>query len=214
MSTSAAKRRKLGPDQEFEEITAAEYEEDLESILSRIQQHEDSEALARQLESEWNDTPSTGGDVAKVIDDNEMEVIVIPDDDREETDEQMARRLAQEWEEHDSINQPSLPVSSSSSRLGTPASKKRRLSSSSLPPSGLDIPPDEKLLEYLSLFTQERNCSKCNKKVESPRGLVSRLYHYIPYLVYNLIFIQVIFSASMPPPTLLKVAHLLRNHLS
>lgn len=203
MSTSAAKRRKLGPDQEFEEITAAEYEEDLESILSRIQQHEDSEALARQLELEWNDTPSTSGDVAEVGNGNEMQVIIIPDDDEEETDEQMARRLAQEWEDHDNINQPSLPASSSSSsRFGTPASKKRRLSSSSLFPSGLNIPPDEKLLEYLPLFTQERNCPKCNKKVESPRGLVSHLYHCMPHF-YNLIFVQVVFSASILPPTLL-----------
>jgi baculoviral IAP repeat-containing protein 6 len=173
MSSSAAKRRKLGPDQEFEEITAAEYEEDLASILSRIQQHEDSEALARQLELQWNDIPSTSANVGNG---NETDAIVILDSDDDETDEEMARRLAQEWDAHDNLIQPSLPASStSSSRLDTPVSTKRRL------PTGLDIPPDEKLLEYRPLFIQERSCPKCNELVESPRGLVIRLYHHLPH---------------------------------
>jgi baculoviral IAP repeat-containing protein 6 len=171
MSTSATKRRKLGPDQEYEEITAAEYEEDLDSILIRIKEQDDSEALALQLEAEWNSTAN----VPRVGNSNEMDVIVIPDDD-EENDEEMARRLAQEWDEQDSrnVNVPSQPISSSSSRSDSPLPVKRRPSSSSfkLSPPGPDTPPDEKLLEYQDLFTQERSCPKCNKTVESPRGQV------------------------------------------
>ena len=197
MPASASKRRKLGPDQEYEEITAAEYEEDLDSILARIKQQEESEALARQLDAEWNNSV----DVSKVSKGNDWQtdVIVIPDDGEEENDEEMARRLAREWGGQDSRIIPSQPESSSS-RLVTPILTKMR--PSSLP--GLDAPPDEKLLEHRDLFTQERSCPKCFKVVESPRGLVClRLCQPHSRTLHKHIFTQVTFSASIPPPTLL-----------
>lgn len=196
MPASASKRRKLGPNQEYEEITAAEYEEDLDSILARIKQQEDSEALARQFEAEWNDS----ADVPKVGNgsDWQTDVIVIPDDGEEESAEEMARRLAREWGGQDSRIIPSQPESSSS-RL-TPIMTKTR--PSSFP--GLDTPPDEKLLEYRDLFTQERSCPKCIKTVESPRGLVClRLCQSHSRILHKRIITQVTFSASLPPPTLL-----------
>jgi hypothetical protein len=177
MATSATKRRKLGPDQEFEEITSAEYEDDLSNILARIREQEESEAFAKQLEAEWNDVPSTGTRANGI----EKDVIVIPDD--EEDDEEMARRLAREWDEQDSKNRPSQSTSSSSSksRLDTPA---RRPSTGSLSAIELNVPPDEKLRKHQSLFTVERNCPKCNKKVESPRGMVCRLRRSLPHVFY------------------------------
>jgi baculoviral IAP repeat-containing protein 6 len=209
MAAHATKRRKLGPDQEFEEITGAEYEEDLTSTLARIKEQEDSEALARQLEAEWNNMPSTSANVSKsseVVNGVERDIILIPDDD--EDDEAMARRLAREWDEQDSRTWPSHSVPSTSSRMDTSGS---RPSSGSLSPLVLDLPPDKKLHEYQSLFTQERGCPKCNKKVESPRGLVSRLRLYQQHRLIYLYIVQVIFSASVPPPTLLYVVLSLRT---
>lgn len=179
----ATKRRKVDLDQEFEEIIGAEYEEDLSSILARIKEQEDSEAFARQLESEWNNEPSTSANGSEVVNRVERDVIVIADDDdHEEDDEEMARRLAQEWDEQDSRFSP---FHFTSSVLNT---EKRRTSIDSLSTPDMNIPPDMKLREHRPLFTQERICPKCNKMVVSPRGLV-------------------IFSASVPPLTLLSLLH-------
>jgi baculoviral IAP repeat-containing protein 6 len=183
MSEIVRKRRKLGPDQELEEITAAEYEEDLNSILLRIQQQEDSEALARQLEAEWNGSSSTSASAFMRVKQgkrNEIDVIVIPENDDEEDDEAMARRLSREWDEQDRRSQPSQPVSSSS-QLDSPVPVETRRPINSLSAPTLDVPPNEKLREYQSLFTQERSCPRCSKNVQSPRGQVCHLSIHQPY---------------------------------
>ena len=186
MTTS--KKRKLGTDQEFEEITAAEYEEDLSDILARIKEQEDSEAFARQLEAEWNNVPSTSANVSKgsqVVHGVERDVIVIPDNEQED-DEEMARRLAREWGEQDGRNLPPQSVSSSSSASRCVPPKRR--SSTGLSPPEAEMPPDEKLHEYKPLFTQGRSCTKCTKMVESPRGQVCH-YRCPPCLALHCIYL-------------------------
>lgn len=177
MASPATKRRKLGPDQEFEEITVVEYEEDdMEAILAQIKEQEDSEALARQLEAEWNDSDDMPSTSTKNVKPNiSNEDITIISDDGEEDDEAMARRLAREWEEQDLIRNESpepLLEAQSSSQSHPPTSWNRPAPRKSMLQSETESPPDQKLQEFRSLFTQERNCPKCNKTIGPIRGQV------------------------------------------
>lgn len=179
----ASKRRKLVPDDEAEE--------DLDTILARIQEQESSEALGRQLEAEWNGTSSAstsgssayqsgsskiaaaGDEEVIVIDDRE--VIIVDDDSDNEDDEAMARRLAREWDEQEEL--PSLSVTSSSSRPEISSIREVPPLQGTRADYREDIPPNEKLLEFRPMFVSERSCPKCNAKVKSPRGYVRcRLY--------------------------------------
>lgn len=177
MSSSASKRRKLDvandSDPGFVEITATDYEEDLDSILARIKQQEESEALARQLQSsDWNNLPNTSAKTSRAaIIDVDKDVIDISDDDASEAEDDaaMAQRLAREWEKEDNKRKVvrSIEAGPSTSRTGTLPRPFKRVD------LNLETPPDARLLEHQKLFVQSRNCSKCNKQIESPRGLVS-----------------------------------------
>jgi len=135
-------------------------EEDFGSILARIKEQEESEALARKLHDEWNGVASTSTSGA--------EVIVIDDDEGGE-DAATARKLAQEWELEDGKVASALYQQST----GTLSLKSARSSASG---SHLlleqETPPDEQLLQYRDLFVAERQCTKCGKPVKSPRGHV------------------------------------------
>ncbi|CDO73431.1 hypothetical protein BN946_scf185013.g65 [Trametes cinnabarina] len=86
-----------GPNVDEEEVS-------LESILELIQAQEESEALARKLQQEWNAPgPSSpqrdsGASRRAITPDS---VIEISDDDEREDDETIARRLAKQWELED-----------------------------------------------------------------------------------------------------------------
>lgn len=173
MPSSAPKRRKIGvannSDVGFAEISANDYEEDLDSILVRIKQQEESEALAQQLQSEWNDLPDTSANASNssgaAIMDVDRDFIVISEDDASEAEDDaaMARRLAREWEKEYSQNNPTDADPSTSA---PPRHFK-------LVDLNLETPPDARLLEHRELFVQTRNCPKCNMQIKSPRGLVS-----------------------------------------
>ncbi|KII94003.1 hypothetical protein PLICRDRAFT_695066 [Plicaturopsis crispa FD-325 SS-3] len=138
----------------------AEEEDDLEVILAQIRQQEESEALARKLQDEWN-TPSTSSSQVASGSGSDPEIIVL---DEEEDDEAMAQRLARQWEDEDT---PAL----SAAAIGTsPSGGPSRIPAVSVDKAS---PPDEQILQYRDLFTSTRKCSKCGADVESPRGYVT-----------------------------------------
>ena len=126
-------------------------EDSLESILAQIKAHEESEALARKLQEEWDETSDTGNpglsssrprsrrgpssstersfstndhpDVIELSDGDSIhdEQTQVPEDD-----EAMARRLAKEWEIEDSarLNDNHQPPASTS--MLSPRRTKRR----------------------------------------------------------------------------------------
>lgn len=176
MPSSTPKRRKIdvanNSDLGFAEINATDYEEDLDSILALIKQQEESEALAQQLQSEWNDLPNTSANAsnssrATIIDVDEDIVILDDDASEAEDDAAMARRLAREWEREDNQNNLIDAGLSSKTTTGTPPRPFK------LVDMNLETPPDARLLEHRELFVRNRNCPKCNKQIKSPRGLVS-----------------------------------------
>lgn len=167
MSHPATKRRKLGPEQEFEEITVTEYEEDIDEIIARINEQEESEKLAHQLQAEWDtNTDAVTKTKTKTVINVDQDFIVIDDD---EDDEAMAHRLARE-EEYQDVEYIPPPTSAASSSRLVPAKQRTVISSKTQKAA---TPPDTNLLDHRSLFTLQRNCTKCNKAVDSPRGFVS-----------------------------------------
>lgn len=147
-------------------------EDSLENILAQIKAQEDSEALARKLQDEWNAPvpcgrwqPTAGGSGSHNSS-GPSDIIVISDDDAED-DQAMARRLAKEWDLEDSVLQ-SHPLASS--RRPSPPKDKARHSSSDTSPAPL---PTSDLAQYRELFVGERSCS-CGFRMPTSRGLVSQ----------------------------------------
>ncbi|KAJ7292799.1 hypothetical protein C8J57DRAFT_1267123 [Mycena rebaudengoi] len=128
--------------------------EDLESILARIKESEESERLARKMQSEWSSPgPSAAHDVIDVDDDATL-----------------ARCLADEWAWESEDN--AKPVETFDVDAWEPPTK-HSLVKKATPSSTADgVTPDAQLSEFRSFFTTERSCSKCGKTVESPRGFV------------------------------------------
>ncbi|KAJ6623142.1 hypothetical protein B0H10DRAFT_2011350 [Mycena sp. CBHHK59/15] len=141
------KRARVQPKDEPEIISVDDEDEELDAILARIKESEESEKLARQLQNEWAAGSSTGPDVIDLED--------------LEDDAAMARRLAAEWGTEDDGKLPEL-----TSRTKPGPSRANYSCDAD------DIPPDEKLAQFRSFFTAERSCSKCGKLVRSPRGFV------------------------------------------
>ena len=161
-------------------------EESLEDILARIKQQEDSERLAKQLHEQWNGSvtnessshahrPGTSSQAAIVIDDSF------------ESDEALAHRLAAEWDQGADADNDVVFVGSSaplpaarviaaeSSVSKVNKDKGKTRASQPIPPSqpAQEQPPvDETLAIHRELFTKSRNCTKCGKSIQSPRGLV------------------------------------------
>ncbi|CCL98146.1 uncharacterized protein FIBRA_00140 [Fibroporia radiculosa] len=99
-------------------------EEPLEVVLAKIKAQEESEALARQLQQEW-DNPSSGSGNATSSD-----LMQHSSTGTEESDEALARRLAKEWEVMDAVTADLLHSSekhspSSSTSIKSEASKSR-----------------------------------------------------------------------------------------
>ncbi|KAL0951732.1 hypothetical protein HGRIS_008406 [Hohenbuehelia grisea] len=156
--------------------------DDFANILAQIKAQEESEALAKQLQSEWD----TAGPSSSVVNGatTGMEV--------SEDDEAMARRLAAEWGES---NQGSSadPIHLDA---GATLKEKARISSDETPVERPEparrltlvdeVSPDERLAEFRELFTAERDCSKCSAKVPSPRGFVTFTSASPPSLLFLL----------------------------
>ncbi|KAJ7508602.1 hypothetical protein B0H11DRAFT_1848236 [Mycena galericulata] len=166
---SPAKRARKGPPvkpKDEDIVVVEDDEDDLEIILARIKESEESERLAKQLQNEWGSS-------------SKSEIIDV-DSENLEDDAAMARRLAAEWGQEESGNSEVAPetelvdvdaweprASASTSTNNVQAGPSRRLSS-----DADDVPPDQILTEFRSLFIAERSCSKCGKPVKSPRGFV------------------------------------------
>ncbi|CAL1694625.1 unnamed protein product [Somion occarium] len=181
-----------GPEKAAKRVhqAADEEEEPLDSILARIQEQEQSEQLARQLHQQWNDSSNGEGSGSSRRD-------VISVDDSYESDEALARRLASEWNEQDDdiivLDVPTASPSSlqdqvkSGSSIGiTSASPSGRASQG--PPEDAVDSADVELEQHREVFVRIRQCTKCGKDVESPRGHVT-------------------YSPQVPPPSLLFLLH-------
>ncbi|KAF8588347.1 hypothetical protein K439DRAFT_1335558 [Ramaria rubella] len=167
-------------------------EEDLEVILAKIHQQEQSEALARKLQQELDRGELLlGGADDNVIDltrdfcDSDVSANGSAGSSRQtiEDDEAMARRLAREWEQ-EAVG----PYGESESVSVASASEDQKNSATTAKLRSKLISPDEDLLRYRKLFTQTRNCTKCSSAVPSPRNMV-------------------VFSPTTPPPSLLALLH-------
>ncbi|KAJ7654720.1 hypothetical protein B0H17DRAFT_1099703 [Mycena rosella] len=163
-------------------------EDDLETILARIKESEESEKLARKLQNEW--ASSSGPEV----DDAGSPGVDISDDAA------LARRLAAEWE-NEPVEEPETvdvdawePAAASGSMIGVktgrsesrivensvtvdvdtwePSTSGTKPGRSRILSDADDVPPDQQLAEFRSFFIAERSCSKCGKAVKSPRGFV------------------------------------------
>ncbi|KAJ3526987.1 hypothetical protein NM688_g8188 [Phlebia brevispora] len=145
-----------------------EEEESLDHILMRIQQQEESEALARQLQGQFDDRPGPSRATS-----SSSPHVIVPSSD--EDDEALARRLAREWAEEDAVAaiaaQP-LPDTS----VCQPSTS----SASVIVADHPRVTPNERLNEHFSLFTGNRPCTKCGAQIPSPRGYVMYSNHIPP----------------------------------
>ncbi|KAL4253632.1 hypothetical protein ABKN59_003427 [Abortiporus biennis] len=81
-----------------------ENEESLESILARIEEQERSEALARQLNEEWNGSSSQVAESSNSNSQNEVITVDDDDDDQCSGDAALAQKLAQEWQDDSDVD--------------------------------------------------------------------------------------------------------------
>lgn len=160
--------------------------DDLKEILAQIKEQEDSERLARQLETE--NVPSPSGSKAMPID--------------IEDDAAMARQLAEKWALEDNMlemNHEEIADSSDIEILPGPSNTKVHRhaenessnagtfnsTSPTLPNTKLyksaNVRPDAALEPFKQIFTISRNCSKCGKDVKSPRGNVN----FLPLILFD-----------------------------
>lgn len=126
-------------------------DDDLDSILTRIKEQEQSERLAKQLQDEWNASASSSTDL------NASDI---------ESDAALAKRLSMEW------NQATPEVieveDHSSPEASTPSWAPTRRERSIIDSQS----PGEKLALFKDIYTAKRNCTKCGEPVTSPRGFV------------------------------------------
>ncbi|RDX42971.1 hypothetical protein OH76DRAFT_1410606 [Lentinus brumalis] len=182
-SDSPRKRTKKSPAPDAV-ITVEDEEDDLESILAQIKAQEESEALARRLQEEWNAPgPSSSGPPSGLGDaTHASEFIEVSDDEHPpEDDETMARRLAKAWEAGASDSDVEFIQSHPKTHSSAAEKGKAKSDSSSA------IPPIAKLEQCRDLFAGEKTCA-CGAKLPSPRG-------------------HVVFTPQSPPPSLLRLLH-------
>ncbi|KAA1471451.1 hypothetical protein DENSPDRAFT_837440 [Dentipellis sp. KUC8613] len=188
----ASRKRKISgssDDQRQAKQPRHEEDDDLEAILARIREQEESEALARKLQDEWNDGPAQAGPSLTTA---------IDVDAQEEDDEALAIRLSLEEaqaSQRASSSRDSAPVASNSTPNGfgrrTPAPSRKRVSNplrATDSAGQFDEPPDASLSQFRDMFIADRPCSKCGEVIKSPRGFVT-------------------FSANNPPPSLTTLLH-------
>ncbi|KAI0076050.1 hypothetical protein K474DRAFT_1685012 [Panus rudis PR-1116 ss-1] len=120
------------------------------------------------------------------------EVIFV--DDSFESDEILARRLHDEWNEGDSdvvlVDDISQPKSLHASTSTNQQSSSDAVSIASHVASR--VTADQDLARYRPLFTRIRECPHCSRELESPRGYVT-------------------YSPQVPPPSLLYLLHVRCN---
>ena len=155
-SRSVSKRaRKLSPN-------VIDEDDDLDTVLAQITEQEESEKLALRLQHEWNYSSGSGDNVSS--------------DNITESDEALARRLAEEWADQDDEVSP-IPGPSRLAERGKNtddiidhAHSQHSFRSYSCSMEGGT--PDLKLSEFRGFFTANKQCTKCGKAVKSPRGYV------------------------------------------
>jgi hypothetical protein len=159
-------------------------EEDLASILEKIREQEESEALAKKLQQEFD-----GPQAAQVIDLTQGDDDTLANNEigpsTREDDEAMAQRLAREWEVLDAAQAPpTKPVeelkvrneetlvstSSKSLRTQQPTNESRSCAPA---PMVNPVNPETDLSKHRDLFTRTKECTKCGNDVVPPRNLVS-----------------------------------------
>ncbi|KAJ7201312.1 hypothetical protein GGX14DRAFT_524435 [Mycena pura] len=154
---SARKRPRVPPKGGDIIVIDDDNDDDLQDLLTRIKESEQSEKLARKLQSEWGASSSS------------HEIIDV--DDIEGSDAALARRLAAEWAEEPAAAAANQPDSFDVDAWEPPStSGPSRTTLSHVEHN--NVPPDQKLQEFRSFFTGDRGCSRCGKPVESPRGYV------------------------------------------
>ena len=135
------------------DVDAEDGDESLDSILAQIKAQEESEALAKRLQDEWDQSSDSAGP-SNVPNSNEPDGVECIEDD-----EAMARRLAAEWDAADAIPavlDPPGPSSTASNKGKAPET---------------DLTADQVLRCHKDTFTAPRVC-QCGKLVSSPRGHV------------------------------------------
>ncbi|KDR85653.1 hypothetical protein GALMADRAFT_218749 [Galerina marginata CBS 339.88] len=152
-------------------------DEEMKDILAQINAQEQSELLAKRLQHEYDGPSSSGPKYAPV---------------NLEDDAAMARELAEQWAMEG--NDPGIPMSLENLEpsdaiefdLGPPSEtrcqalekgSRNNIGSHSISEGtkineSFSIKPDEALAPFKEVFTRTRNCSKCEKRVNSPRGCV------------------------------------------
>ncbi|THH19009.1 hypothetical protein EW146_g2092 [Bondarzewia mesenterica] len=176
-----------------EESQLEEDEDDLEAILARIREQEESEALARKLQDEWNSADTTD---ATGFEMDHNAIVIAEEDEDEDIQVVDGEALAKRQSSEDVKKGNRVSVASSSSSIKTRGRQFAVGQSAQPGPSrsvplsspGLNTPPDIRLEQYVDLFTAKRSCSKCGSSLDSPRGFVA-------------------YSATLPPPSLISLLH-------
>jgi len=141
-------------------------DDDLEVILARIKEQEESEALARRLQDEWNNVDDAFNASAQT-----SSAAFVKDSNMDE-DEALAIQLSLEElkknEHAGSVRQDSSRTSQHKNTAQT-----RQLHEF----SDDDSPPDVSLMSHRSLFTGDRPCANCGHLISSPRGFVRFSYY-------------------------------------
>jgi hypothetical protein len=138
-------------------------EDDLEYILAQIRQQEESEALARKLQHEWNSgsESKTGESSLSAIKDGDGQIL--------DDDEAFARLLAAEWAEEDDAPTESTLPGPSATRRGERHHAAHERNGKAAMTNGT---PDSQLESYRELFVGSRSCTECGHEIISPRGYV------------------------------------------
>ncbi|KAF8665441.1 hypothetical protein AX16_000460 [Volvariella volvacea WC 439] len=132
-----------------------EDEDDMDVILARIKEQQDSEKLARLQEEQGLGVAGPGVAPQSVS-----------------SDEALARKLAREWGheviEIDSDSDGVINIDDAVGDEHISAPNMREL----ITEEGNDISPDQHLEQFRSIFTAVQPCRKCSKAIAAPRGFV------------------------------------------
>ncbi|KAH8094716.1 hypothetical protein BXZ70DRAFT_896654 [Cristinia sonorae] len=182
----STKRTRNDDSTAHEVIELLDDDESMESIMARIQEQERNEVLMRQLDKELNGSAGPSGSTSQ----STVDQAVIAFDG--EDDEALARRLAAEWEQEDSIPMDVDPDSNeplpSNSDGATRDKSLASTSQSSRHETGPRPSAEDDLLSHRNLFVHTRRCTNCGADIDSPRGYVT-------------------YTPQVPPPSLIRLLH-------
>jgi len=137
-------------------------DDDLEVILARIKEQEESEALARRLQDEWNNVDDASTNASAQT----SSAAIVKGSDMDE-DEALAIQLSlEELKKNDYAGSVRQDSSRTSQHKNTAQTRQFHESSDD------DNPPDVSLMSHRSLFTDDRPCANCGHLIPSPRGFV------------------------------------------